>query len=146
MAFACTASKFFFVETSKAANAVDNIQYAEITLTAANTDLTWDLNDLAGTAWTAIAAANATGASTLAALKTIKTGMDKIVSITSTVMLDRSDVITASAAGDYNRSYTAGSILPAFGFFTANAPTTDTICVGWKMLPGQLGISAEYAV
>ena len=144
MAFGLSKAKFYFVETSKAVNMVDNLQYAEISLTAAATDLAWDLNDLAGTAWTAIAVGSTAGASTLAALKTIKTGTDKIVSLISDMMLDRAEVVTASAAGDYAKAYTAGAILPSFSFFTASSPTADTLVVCWKMLPGQLGITAEY--
>ena len=144
MAFACTKSKFFFVETSKAAQGVDNIQYAEISLTAAATDTAWDLNALGGTAWTAIAAGSTTGANTVLALSTILTGLDKIISQNSTVQLNRSIVATATGSGDMSRTYTVGSILPAFAFYTATAPTADTISVTWKLLPGQPGITAEF--
>ena len=143
MAFACTASKFYFTETSKAVNMVDNLQFAEITITAANTDLTWDVGDLAGTAW-GVMDGTATGLSTLNALKDIKLGLQKIVSVTSAFMLDRAEVVSADAAGNYAKSYTAGDVMPSFAFHTASGPTSDTIVLCWKMKPGQLGITAEY--
>lgn len=145
MAFACTKSKFYFVETSKAINSVDNLQFAEITITADAADVTWDVGDLAGAAWGAMDN-TATGLSTLNALKTIKTGMDKIVSVTSAFMLDRAEVVTASAAGDYAKSYTAGDVMPSFAFLAANGPTADTLVLCWKLNPGQLGITAEYSI
>lgn len=143
MAFANTQSKFYFVESSKATNSVDNLQYAEITITAAAADVTWDVGDLAGAAWGAMDN-TATGLATLNALKTIKLGMDKIVSVSSTFMLDRAEVVTASAAGDYAKSYTAGNVMPSFAFLAANGPTADTLVLCWKMQPGQPGITAEY--
>jgi hypothetical protein len=143
MALALVSSKFYFVETSKATNTVDNIQHMELSLTAANTDVAWDLDDLAGTVWGVIDNTTS-GLATLNALKTIKPSVQQILSVSSTFMLDRADVVSASAAGNYARAYTQGAILPSFAFSSAAAPTADVICVAWKLKSGELGVTAEY--
>lgn len=143
MALAITGYNFGFVEASKATTQLDNVQFMSLPITSANSDLTWDISDVAGTFWTAVAAANANGAAALAFFKQVKANIDRIWLTSSDFKFNRIKIAVNATAADYTEALTAGRAATDFTFFAANAPVSDTVTIVWKMKPGTVGVTAN---
>ena len=139
MTLALTGYRAYGVEGMKAVSP-DQIQHIEITITGANTDLTWDFGETGGTFWTAVGAttipANAKALLLDAASKAVY-AYDVIGDFTGAY-------VKGHAAGTGVYSEVAGTIpaLHDITFNTASAPTSAVICFRFKLMPGQAPLSA----
>jgi len=107
-------------------------QVFQITFTQANSDLTMDLADVAGTFW-AEADADATGLAAKNTLSQILTKAGQRVSWSLPAIDGKKNTgSTALAATDEFRITTTG-LVPSFLFFTAGAPTAGTFTIVFEL-------------
>lgn len=116
------------------------IQVAELTITAANTDIDLDIGDLSpGTFWTAVAGALATKAQEL--LATIVANSRELVAVRGTAFLDR--LKTAAAAGANEYAIAVSVKLPNITWHSGDAPTSYVVQLEWLLSDGAFPTVAE---
>jgi hypothetical protein len=144
MANAVTNYRLFGAELS-AAVSPGALQFMEIYIGGADSDVTWDLNDAGGTFWTAAKGDVTYGAiakKALAALLDMADGSYAFFQVWGGFINAFARVATASGTA-YSQSVTAG--IPTFAFDTGNAPTADSIVIAWLMKPGAVVQNVPFA-
>lgn len=141
MAFALT--KFACYGTSiQSVSSKRGIQIAELTITAANTDVDLDIGDLTpGTFWTAVAGALATEALVLLAL--IVANSRELIAVEGTAFLDRLRTVAAGSANEF--SLVTLAKLPNIGFHSGDAPTSYVVQLRWLLSDGNFPVVRELA-
>ncbi len=111
--------------------------------TQANSDLTMDIADTAGTFW-AEADDTTVGAAAKAALDQIILKADSRVSWSAPAFEDAKTKIAAGAALAATTEYkiTTSSIVPSFLFYTAGAPTSVTLGLQVALKKDERGVRA----
>ena len=144
MAFATTGYKLWAVETNKATSP-EYVQYLEVDVTGANTDVAYDFGTTGGTFWTS-AEGHATYGAKAIALKAI------MYDICGKAMypfhpvgdqLTAAYVPLAAASGATNYILANGTVSKSVDltFKSGNAPTSHKLVLSWKMQPGFLPYS-----
>ena len=140
MAFALTGYKAWGTETSKAVSP-EAIQYLEITFTAANTDVAFDLGETAGTFWTAVGTGTIPAAAKAAYLDFCSRAQYSLATMGSHNMVWS----RGSAAGATVYTETAGTVTNSrnIAFNSGSALTAGTIVWAWKMKPDTSVVTAN---
>ena len=142
MTLALTGYRAFGTEGIKAVSP-EHFQNVEITITAANSDVSWDFGETGGTFWTAV------GTTTIpAAAKALL--YDVANPAKCAYALDLAGTFTGTAVkghaattGQYTEAAGTVVALHTLTFYTSEAPTTATILFRFKLKPGALPISAN---
>ena len=130
MAFALTGYKAWGIETSKAVSP-ECIQYLEVTITAANTDVAVDVGTTAGTFWTAVGTGTIPAAAKAALLDICSKADYSLVSAgTHTASWTRGATAAATVYTEVAGTVTNSRNL---GFNSGSALTAGKIVLSWKM-------------
>ena len=140
MAFALTGYKAWGIETSKAVSP-ECIQYLEVTITAANTDVAVDVGTTGGTFWTAVGAT----AIPAAAKKYMYDFCSKADYSLPTLGTHNGLWSRAAAAASTTYIETAGTVTNSrdITFNSGTAPTAATIVWAWKMKAGSATVTVN---
>lgn len=119
------------------------LQVLNLVYTQANSDLTMDLADVAGTFW-AEADADATGLAALAAITAVISKSEHRICWTAPAFEDAKTKIAAGGTLAATTEYkiTTSSIVPSFLFYTAGAPTTVNFTLVTALSKEQLPVRA----
>lgn len=121
MAFALTKAQFIGVEFDEC---ITNkfMQYIHLKITAANTDVDFDLGDVAGTLWGALDGSDA-GLDALNAFKQVLTLKESFISLSGLGINDYAPVRTGGTAKEVVWSFNATSLIPELAYVSGSAPT-----------------------
>lgn len=144
MAFALTS--FFSRSVAIASpSAKRGIQQVVINATGLVSDVDLDIGDASGTFWTAAKANTTYGTLATNALTTLQkiSGISlALVDVSSAQLLDRVQVATPAAAGDY--ALAIGSIGPNISFFAGDGETSYKIILTYELKDTQFPIVSSY--
>ena len=139
MAFAVTSYNVYATETAKAVSP-EVTQYIKFTVTAANTDVAYDLATVGGTFWTAAGGSTA-GAAVLNTIKKMIPELEMAHPLLCNATMSRLRAASASSSSNYSQTFTAGNICPEIAFNSGDAPTSETIIISAKMKAGWMPVS-----
>lgn len=137
MAFALTGYRLMAVQTDKAVSP-RFLQFVELDITATAADVALDLNNPAGTFWTAALANGtygATATAALASLNNVVIGARALLWDSATFILNRARA-ASDAVGVYTKTYSATEKVPAYALHAGEGQTADTIVLCYEMKQG----------
>ncbi len=116
-------------------------QIMVLTITSANSDLTLDLGAPSGTFWTAVSGTEP-GTSALKTIANINTAAKQFNFAGGEDLFARTQVAAAAAATDVVKTMSATyTHAPKFVYYTASAPTTQTLVLEWILNDDQLPVA-----
>lgn len=147
MAFALTKFKAYGLRAEGAVRPHVQ-QIFSFTLTAANTDITYDLGTTAGTFWTS-AVANVTYGSIATAVRTLLlTRLPGSVPANSLMACEgvplQTYIQVASGAAGLQYTKAISSNMPTITFVSGSAPTAWVLNLKWNLADGVEAIAADY--